>query len=122
MAVVHPGDHRAQFELLRLTRQVGQGGVALEHRLLGRADHADLEVVVHDRQRVEADLVGSGGDAPELATQLRGSTRRSEVADREADAHAAQPTLSRAARGLSAPEQSRLLAMLRKLTDKEYPM
>ena len=30
---------------------------ALEHRLLDRADAADLEEVVHDPDRVEADVV-----------------------------------------------------------------
>ena len=63
---------------------------ALEHRLLGPADAADLEEVVHDPDRVEAGLVGVADDPGERRADRLGAARPGERGDLEADLHAAR--------------------------------
>ena len=71
-----------------LGRQEAQRRPALEHRVGRRADAADLEEVVHDPDRVEADLVGGPGDPGEGRPDRRRPARPLERIDLEADLHA----------------------------------
>ena len=70
MPVVDAADHQAEARALRVRGHEAEGRHALEHRLLGRADAADLEEVVHDPDRVEADLVGLADDPLERGADL----------------------------------------------------
>jgi MarR family transcriptional regulator, organic hydroperoxide resistance regulator len=89
MAVVDARDERAQLHTPRVAGQVGQGGVALEHGQLGRADEADLEVMIHHRDSVEAELISGLGDPREVLTEAGRTVGRGEVADGQANAHGA---------------------------------
>src|SRR5215210_3751362 len=62
IAVDDAGHQRAELRPLRHPGQVAQGAVALEHRLLGLADDAYLEEVVHDPQARETGLVRGPAD------------------------------------------------------------
>ena len=50
----HPGDKRPEPDTVGLAGQGGQRQPALQHRLIGLTDAADLVQVVHDRHEVEA--------------------------------------------------------------------
>ena len=63
--VVDAADHQAEARARRVRGHEAEGGHALEHRLLDRADAPDLEEMVHDPDRVEADVVGLADDAGE---------------------------------------------------------
>ena len=65
VAVVDAADHQAEARARRVRGHEAERGHALEHRLLGLADAADLEEVVHDPDRVEADVVGLADDPRE---------------------------------------------------------
>jgi hypothetical protein len=63
---------------------------ALEHRLLDPADTPDLEEMVHDPDRVEADIVGLARDAGERRPDLGVPAGPRERVDLDADLHAAR--------------------------------
>ena len=88
LAVVDAADHAARagpgVEWAAMKPSVGP---ALEHRLLGPPDAADLEEVVHDPDRVEARLVGVADDPGEGRPDRLGAARPRERADLEADLH-----------------------------------
>ena len=87
VAVVDAADHQPE------TRPFGLGGheperrPALEHRVLDRTDAPDLEEVVHDPERIEADLVGLAHDVAEGRADGRGPARPGERCDLEPDLH-----------------------------------
>src|SRR5215210_9463191 len=62
VAVDDAGYQRAELRPLRHPGQIAQGAVALEHRLLGHADDAYLEEVVHDPEARETGLVRGPAD------------------------------------------------------------
>ena len=89
VAVVDAADHQAKARPRGMRGHEAERGHALEHRLLGRADAADLEEVVHDPDRVEADVVGLADDAGEgRADRLgpAGPRERRDLDDRAASA------------------------------------
>ena len=63
VAVVDATDHQAEPRALRVRGHEPERGPALEHRLLDLADAPDLEEMVHDPDRIEADVVGLADDA-----------------------------------------------------------
>ncbi len=67
--------------------QVAKRRVGLEHVLLRRADHGDLEEMVHHADAVEAGLVCGPRDGRELAAELVGRARAVEVRDLQANSH-----------------------------------
>src|SRR5579862_2983415 len=54
IAVDHAGDQGAELHARGACRQMPEGGVALEHVVLGRPDHADLKEMVHHPQAVKS--------------------------------------------------------------------
>jgi len=72
-AIGHPGHHRAQAHPPGVGRHEGQGGIALQHVHLGRADVGDLEEVVHDPEAGEAHLFGAPGDPGQGGGEFGGS-------------------------------------------------
>ncbi len=89
MAIVHPCHQCAELQLAGLSGKKGKRGVALEHRHLGWTDHADLKVVVHDGERVEAELIGCLGDAGQVLAEAGRPVRVREVADGDSKPHVA---------------------------------
>ena len=85
--VRHPGDQGAQLDPLGDGGRVRQRRVALEHVQLGRADHPDLEEVVHDPQRGQPALVGVPGHRPPGGTRRGGGVRPREPVDLESEQH-----------------------------------
>src|SRR3954453_19425652 len=83
-------DHQPEARPLRMRGHETEGRRALEHRLLGTADAADLEEMVHYPDRIEADLVGVLHDARERRPDRLRPTGPGERADLQADLHPAQ--------------------------------
>jgi len=51
-------DERPELDSAGVRRGPGQGAVGLEHRLVGWAEHLDLEEVIHEPQAVDTSLLG----------------------------------------------------------------
>ena len=98
MPVGHAGHHGAQLDPFRLTRGERQGGVALEHVQLRRADHRDLVEVVHHPEGVQSGCISVTGDPAEGGADRRRSVRPGEVGDLDTKAHGLSLRLSRAGR------------------------
>ncbi|MQA81797.1 MAG: MFS transporter [Streptosporangiales bacterium] len=102
MAVVDAGHERAELQPLGARRGPGQGRVGLEHRLLGRTEHRDLEEVVHGPQAVDAGVLSAGDDALHQRGDARGAVTGGELAYVQADLHASPVLLGdRVARSLA---------------------
>jgi hypothetical protein len=56
-----------------------EGGVGLQHLVLGRPDVADLPHVIHDAQPIEAGLVRRRHDPGEVVAEGRRSARPGEI-------------------------------------------
>ncbi len=80
-------DHEPEPGARRVGGQVAERRPALEHRIGRRTDATDLEEVVHDPDRVEADVVGDAGDAGEGRPDRRRSTGEVERGDLQAELH-----------------------------------
>jgi von Willebrand factor type A domain len=87
LAVVHAGDHRQQRRPRRAGRQVSQRGVPLEHLLLGRPDHRDLEEVVHHRDVLEPRLVRGPRHRGQLPAKRLRPARRGEIRNLQPNLH-----------------------------------
>ena len=87
-AVVDAPDHEADARPLGVGGNEAERGLALEHRRLGRAAAANLEEVVHDPDRVEADVVGSARHARQRRTDGGRAAGPGEVVDLEPEPHA----------------------------------
>jgi len=81
VTVGHAGDERAEADVPCDTCGVGERRVALEHLVLRRADHGDLEEVVHDPEAGHAGVVGVAGDPGERGADARRGARPGEVGD-----------------------------------------
>ena len=68
-------DHQAEPRPARVGGHEAERRQALEHRLLGPPDAADLEEVVHHPDRVEAGVVRRPNDPRQVGRELRGSRR-----------------------------------------------
>jgi hypothetical protein len=88
VAVGHAGHHGPQLDPLGEAGGIGERGVALRHVQLGRADHGDLEEVVHHPQAGQADLVTAPGDPGKGRGDRAGRARPAEEGDLGAEAHA----------------------------------
>src|SRR6266496_3559854 len=88
MPVVNASHPQAQLDPRGLTRQVRQQRVPLEHRVLRRTVDADLEEMIHGRDRREAGLLGKAGDLTEVAPDRGQTARPGEVGKSQADLHA----------------------------------
>ena len=64
-----------------------EGGVALDHLQLRRADPPDLEEVVHEGEARAADLLGDDRQLGEARTHLGGAALPGEVGDVDTGAH-----------------------------------
>ena len=106
-------DHEPEAGPPGVGGEVAERGPALEHRVLGRPDPADLEEVVHDPDRVEAGLVGLAGDAGEGGADRRRPAGVVEAVELEADLHGGERTpggRARAERPCSAVRDGRAAA------------
>ena len=81
-------DHEADARALGVGGDEAERGLSLEHRRLGRAEAADLEEVVHDPDRVEADVVGGARHARERRTDRGRAAGPGELVDLKAELHA----------------------------------
>jgi len=81
VTVGHAGDERAEADVPCDTCGVGERRVALEHLVLRRADHGDLEEVVHDPEAGHAGVVGVAGDPGKGGADARRGARPGEVGD-----------------------------------------
>jgi hypothetical protein len=68
------GDQGGQVDGAGAGGQTAEQRVGLQHLLLGRAEHGQLEEVVHDEDRVEARLLGGLGGVDEDVEQLGGGS------------------------------------------------
>ena len=80
-------DDRHEPRTGRVGGEVAEGGVGLEHVLLGRTDRLDLEEVIHHADEVEPALVGGARDLRKRRTDLFRAARPREERDLEADLH-----------------------------------
>src|SRR5688572_25785303 len=87
--VVDAADHQPDAGLLRVRRHEAERGHAIQHRRLWRPEATDLEEVVHDPDRVEANLIGGACDARQGWTDGCGPTRPGERVDLQAELHRA---------------------------------
>src|SRR2546423_727914 len=87
--------------------------VRLQHRILGRPDHVDLEEVVHDREIVEPGLVRRPGDPRQVGGELSGSAGIGEVRDLETDLHAADSAACGRLRWVRKGYADRILPVIR---------
>ena len=87
MAVGHAGDQGSQGDPFRDAGRERERGVALQHLVLGRADHADLEEVVHHPETGEADLVSVARDPGKRRPDAPWSVGPGEVADLNTEFH-----------------------------------
>ena len=85
--VVDAADHESEARPARVGGQEAEGRPALEHRVLGRPEAADLEEVVHDPDGVEAGVVGGARDAGEGRPDRRRAAGVVEAVQLEADLH-----------------------------------
>jgi len=69
VAVGHAGDQSEQLGPARVARDEPERGVGLEHVVLGRPDHPDLEEVVHHRYPVEPGVVGQADQSGQIRSQ-----------------------------------------------------
>ena len=83
-------DQQAETGAGRDGREIPERRPALEHRVGRGADAADLEEVVHDPDRVEADLVGVLRDTGEGRADLGVAAGPRERADLQSDLHRAE--------------------------------
>ena len=90
-AVVDATDHQPEPRVRRVGRDVAEGRPALEHRVLDLADAADLEEVVHDPDRIEAEVVGLADDPGKRRPDGFRPAGPVERRDLEADLHASRP-------------------------------
>ncbi len=82
MAVVDAGDQGSEPDPLGDSGEVREGGVALEHGVVGGADHRlQLEEVVHHPDRVKPRSVGCLADGSQRRSDSRITTRPGEVGD-----------------------------------------
>ena len=70
----------------RAAGQVSQRGVRLEHVVLRRAHHVDLEEVIHHADELEPGIVGGPGDGRQVRAEP-GRARPGEVRDLQSDFH-----------------------------------
>ena len=95
VAVGHPRHEGAELDPLGDRRRVGERRVALEHVQLGRADHRDLEEVVHDPQRGEPRCLGVAGDVAPRRARGGGGVGPGEPGDLQSELHARHPAHAR---------------------------
>src|SRR6185369_2613053 len=95
MPVVDAADHQSDARPFRVGADESEGRPALEHRLVDRAHAPDLEEVVHDPDRIEADIVGGPDDPLEVPRQRRCPARKGERGDLQAKLHASSPLADR---------------------------
>ncbi len=84
-------DHQPDAGALRVRGDEPECRPALEHRLLRPAHAADLEQVVHDPDRVEADIVRSAHDPLEVTGELRRAAGERERRNLQAELHVRAP-------------------------------
>ena len=96
VAVADRGDPREQLDLLGARGEVAERGVGLEHLVLGRAEHLDLEQVVHHAHALEPGLLGRDDDARQVVGEAGAPRRVGEVCDVQADLHGLSPPGARA--------------------------
>lgn len=89
MAVRHPGDEEAESHRRGVGGEKTEPRVALEHRLVGREEDLDLEVMVHEAQGVRPDGLSSLSDPCERGRDGRSSLRRVEADDVDPKSHVA---------------------------------
>ena len=89
MTVGDAGDHRAQSQPLRLSGEVAQGGVGLEHVGFGGAHHRDLEVVVHHPGGVEAGVLGRPRNVRQRLPHLNSASGPGKEWDLQSNLHRA---------------------------------
>jgi hypothetical protein len=87
VAVDHPGHEGVQQNPFGDRRKVPEGGVGLEHALLGRAHRTDLPEVVHDGQAGNPAGLGLAGEAPQRRCELRRAAVPGEIGDVESQVH-----------------------------------
>ena len=90
VAVGDAGDHRAQIDPPGRRGREAERGVGLEHLVLGRPDHLDLEEVVHDPEAREPGVLGVARDPRERGTETVGRAGPGEVGDLKSKAHERQ--------------------------------
>jgi pimeloyl-ACP methyl ester carboxylesterase len=93
LPVDRSGDQGEQLRPPGVGGQVAERRVSLKHGVLGGANPADLEKVVHDGHHVESALVGGAGRPGQVLGQRRRAARVGEVWNLETKFHA--PRLSR---------------------------
>jgi hypothetical protein len=84
---VDAADHEADARPLGVGGDEAERGLALEHRRFGRAAAANLEEVVHDPDRVEADAVGGARHAREGRTDRGSAAGPGELVDLKPEFH-----------------------------------
>ena len=95
--VDHAGDEHAEADPLRRPGEIAECGIRLEHWMVfGFAPRRDLEVVIHDPERVEPRLFGGARDLLEPARDLRRATGPRERDELKADLHVPRNERTRA--------------------------
>ncbi len=98
VAVGDAGDHRPKRQPLRLSGEITERGVGLQHVVFGGANHRDLEVVVHHPAGIEPGVLSGAGDVRQPSPDLRCASGPGENRDLQADLHGAN-LLSSVSRG-----------------------
>src|SRR5437660_1298500 len=84
---MHARYQRPQAQARSVRGQETECGVPLEHLQFRWADHPHLEEVIHDPQRVKAQMLDRLGNTHQLLRELGRSTGHAEVRKLNADPH-----------------------------------
>ena len=95
-------DHQAEAGAFRERGHEPERRPALEHRVLDRPDAPDLEEMVHDPDRIEADVIGLADDLGEGRADGGRAAGPGEGADLEAELHVVAERTSLPFRGRGA--------------------
>src|SRR3954471_14683888 len=87
LAVMDAADHQPEPGATGVRGEEAKRCPALEHRIRGRPDAADLEEVVHDPDRIEAGVVGGTSDPRERRCDRLRATGPIERWDLQTDLH-----------------------------------
>src|SRR5581483_8008888 len=90
--------HGAQLDAARLASGEAECRVAFQHIQLRRADHLDLEEVIHHPQTVEASRFGALSKRAKILAKRSLTSGPGEVGYLQSDAHAASPSPPKTAR------------------------